>query len=65
MAKSSSSGSGSGSAPLLPSEDLPQPMQFKLDNIPYLTDGAGYHFWCSIAMQYVRSHFVWKILDST
>jgi len=40
--ESSSSGSRSGGAPLSPSEDLTQPMQFELDNIPRLTDGAGY-----------------------
>ena len=65
MAESSSSSSGSGSASLPPSEDLSQPIQFKLDNIPCLTDGTGYRSWCSIAMIYLRSHSLWKIVDGT
>jgi len=64
-AASSSSGSGSGSAPLPPSEDHSQPMQFKLNNIPRLTDGAGYRSWCSIVMLYLRSRSLWKIVAGT
>jgi len=60
--ESSSSSSGSGGASLLSSEDLSQPMQFKLDNIPRLTDGAGYRSWCSIAMLYLHSCSLWKML---
>jgi len=65
MAESSSSGSGSGSAPLVPSEDLSQPMQFKVDNIPRLTNHARYCSWCSIAMIYLHSRSLWKIVDGT
>jgi len=53
--ESYSSGSGSGGAPLPPSEDLTQPMQFKVDNIPRLTDGAGYRVCCLIATLYLKS----------
>jgi len=63
--ESSSSGSGSGGAPLSPSEDLTQPMQFKLDNIPRLTDSAGYRAWCSIATLYLRSHSLWNVVNGT
>jgi len=65
MAESSSSGSGCGGALPRPSEDRSQPMQFKLDNIPRLTDCVGYRSWCSIAMLYLRSRSLWKIVDST
>jgi len=63
--ESCSSGSGSGSAPLPPSEDLTQPMQFNLDNIPYLTDGIGYRAWCSIVTLYLRSRFLWNVVNDT
>jgi len=63
--ESSSSGSGSGSAPLLPSEDLTQPMQFKLDNISRLTDGAGYRAWYSIATLYLQSRSLWNVVNGT
>jgi len=65
IAESSSSGSGSDSAPLIPSEDLSQAIQVKLDKIPRLPNSAGYCSWCSIAMLYFRSRSLWKILDST
>jgi len=63
MAESSSSDSESGGAPLFPSEDLLQPMQFKLDNIPHLTDSAGYRSWYLITMLYLHSCSLWKIVD--
>ena len=62
--ESSSSGSGFGSASLPSSEDLTQPIQFKLDNIPHLTDGIGYRVWCSIATLYLRSHSLWNVVNS-
>jgi len=64
-AVSASSGSGSGGAPLPASEDLSQLMQFKLDNIPYLTDSARYRSWCSIAMLCLHSHSLWKIVNGS
>jgi len=63
--ESSSSGSGSGGAPLPPSEDLTQPMQFKLDNIPRLTNGAGYRAWYSIATLYLWSRSLWNVVNGT
>jgi len=65
MAESYASGTRSGSAPLPSSEDLSQPISFKLDNIPCLTNSAGYHSWYSIAMLYLRSHSLWKIVEGT
>jgi len=63
--ESSSSGSGSGIAPLPSSEDLSQPMQFKLDNIPRLTDGAGYRTWYSIVTLYLKSRTLWNVVNGT
>ena len=40
-------------------------MQFKLDNIPCLTDSTWYHSWYSIAILYLRSRSLWKIVDGT
>ena len=40
-------------------------MQFKLDNIPRLTDGAGYRSWYSIDMLYLRSRSLWKIVNGS
>jgi hypothetical protein len=40
-------------------------MQFKLDNVPRLTDGTGYRSWCSIATLYLRSRLLWRIVDGT
>jgi len=63
--ESSSSRSGSGAAPLAPSKDLTQPMQFKLDNIPRLTDGAEYRAWCLIATLYLRSRSLCNVVNGT
>ena len=40
-------------------------MQFKLDNIPHLTDGAGYKAWCSIATLYLKSRSLWNVVNGT
>jgi len=63
--ESSFSGSGSGGAPLPHSEDLSQPMQFKLDNIPCLTDSAGYRAWCSNVTLYLKSRTLWNVINGT
>jgi len=63
--ESSSSRSGSGSAPLPLSADLTQPMQFKLDNIPHLTDSTGYRAWYSIVTLYLRSCSLWNVVNGT
>jgi len=63
--ESFSSGSGSGGTPFPTSEDLTQLMQFKLDNIPRLTDDAGYRAWCSLATLYLRSCSLWNVVNGT
>jgi len=60
-----STSTGGAQLPPPPPEDFSAHMQFKLDNVPRLTDGTGYRSWCSIATLYLRSRLLWRIVDGT